>query len=607
MSHDGTAPATTPNGADPARTNAMLARADRCFETGNSREALQAYEEVIAQQPRHAHALHRLALACFREGQAGRAREYLDRALAVEPRHAERWEHRGLVAALAGECSVAEASYQRAFACGGASASLHRNLADVLKLMGRVCEARTHYLEALELDPILHHAVRQLAVIDTEAGRWEDAAPYWRDAWGRGGARLEDGIGLLKTLFRLDSRAAFDEQLAQMRTHFAADAGALGQLAFALNQIDQYDAALKVARQGFDVDPEEAGLHHYAAYACHMLGDHAGMRRHSTEAARLKPDDAYLQFNLAAAMLRDGEFGAGWEQYRWHERLPENSTLVRPPYPEWFGEAVAGRRFLLIGEQGLGDQIQSLRYADWLQRCGATVDVWVDAGIADVAGLARGVRHVFTTLPAGPYDFWCRMFRMPARMNLSLAMLPLAESYLRASPQAVTHWRERLDGARREGPRKRRVGLVWAGNPDYNLDRYRSMALRTLQCVLARPDVSWFSLQKGGAQAELDSLSREIEMTALGGEIASFGDTLAIVQTLDLVITVDTSVAHLAGAAGVPVWILLPACTDWRWLTARTDSPWYPSARLFRQRELGQWSGVVEELRLALDGLPEPA
>jgi ADP-heptose:LPS heptosyltransferase len=214
---------------------------------------------------------------------------------------------------------------------------------------------------------------------------------------------------------------------------------------------------------------------------------------------------------------------------------------------------------------------------------------------------------VFTTLPSGPYDFWCRMFRMPARMKLSLADLPLAESYLSTAPQAVAQWRERLRNGREEGTRKRRVGLVWAGNPDYNLDRYRSVALRTLQCVLARPDVSWFSLQKGGAQAELEGLSGDIEMTALGDQITSFADTLAIVQTLDLVITVDTSVAHLAGAAGIPVWILLPACTDWRWLTKRTDSPWYPSARLFRQRELGQWSPVVEELQAALDGLPKLA
>lgn len=608
MSHHGIAPASAPDGTD-----ATLARADRHFDAGELREAQQAYEAVIEQQPRNAHALHRMALACFRDGQAARAREYLDRALNVAPGNAELWEHRGLLAALANEHVVAEALYHRALALGGDTASLHRNLADVLKLAGRVAEARTHYLKALDLDPALHHAARRLAAICVEEGQLEEAAQYWRYAWERGGARAEDGIEWLKTLSRLGRTEEFDALLARMRAQFAADADVLAQLALALNRIDRHDAALDVVEQGLAVDPGNAALHHYATYACHMTGDHAGMHRHSVEAARLKPDDVHLQFNLAVALLRDGEYEAGWKQYRWHERLPENSTLVRPNFPEWHGEPVAGRRFLLIGEQGLGDQIQSLRYADWLHRHGAIVDVWVDAALGEVAGLASGVRHAFTKMPRGPYDVWCRMFRAPEHMKLSLDMLPLAASYLRAPPEAAGQWRERIlnvKGAQRaqvETPRKRRVGLVWAGNPGYELDRYRSTTLQTLQPLLARSDVSWFSLQKGGADDALDALPRDVDMTALGGQITSFVDTLAIVQTLDLVITVDTSVAHLAGAAGVPVWILLSACTDWRWLTERTDSPWYPSARLFRQRELGQWPAVVEELRGALDELPMPA
>jgi tetratricopeptide (TPR) repeat protein len=607
MNNPGMAPAATFGDAVPPRTNATLARADQYFKAGELRDALHAYEEVIALQPRNGHVLHRMALACFREGQPERACEYLDRALDVMPESAELWEQRGLLAALAGEHAAAESLYRRALGLGGDTASLHRNMADVLKLMSRFDEARMHYLTALGLDPALHHAARQLAVICAKERQFAQAEQFWRYAWEHDGSRVDDAIELLNTLFRLGRMGAFDTLLTQVREHFAADAGALGQLALALNRMDRYDTVLSVVQQGLDFDPENAALHHNAAYAFHMQGDHAGMRRHSVEAARLKPNDAHLQFNLAVAMLRDGEFEAGWEQYRWHEHLPENSTLVRPDFPEWFGEPVAGRRFLLVGEQGLGDQIQSLRYAQWLCRLGATVDVWVDTALADVAGRTSGVRHVFTTLPPGPYDFWCRMFRMPARMKLSLDMLPLATSYLRAAPEAVGRWREQLFGAPCEGARKRRVGIVWAGNPGYELDRYRSMALDTLLPVLERSDVSWIALQKGSAQEDLEDLTHDIDMTAPGDQIASFADTLAIIETLDLVITVDTSVAHLAGAAGVPVWILLPACTDWRWLTARTDSPWYPSARLFRQRELGQWSGVVEEVRAALDALPMPA
>jgi tetratricopeptide (TPR) repeat protein len=597
--------AAASEGAGHARVRATLARADRLFEAGKQRDALLAYEAVLTWQPRNAHVLHRMALACFRDGQPARAREYLDRALNVTPTSAELWEHRGLLAALEGEHVIAEALYHRAIDLGGGTSSRHRNLADVLKLAGRRDEARTHYLKALDLDPTLHHAARQLAAICVEEGEMVQAAHYQRRAWEMGSSRIDDGIEWLKSLSRLGCGDEFEALLAELRAHYRADAAALGQLAFALNQLHCYDTALDVAEQGFAVDPDQAALHHYAAYACHMLGDHARMRHHSAEAARLKPDDAHLQFNLAVALLRDGEFEAGWALYRWHERLPQSRTLVRPDFPEWFGEPLAGRRFLLIGEQGLGDQIQALRYADWLHRRGASVDVWVDAALGEIAGLASGVSRAFTRMPPGPYDFWCRMFRVPARMKLSLDMLPVATSYLRASPEAVEQWRERLFGASRAKPRKRRVGLVWAGNAAYELDRYRSIALATLAPVLARSDIAWFSLQKGSAQDELDRLARDIDMTAPGPQITSFVDTLAIVQTLDLVITVDTSVAHLAGAAGVPVWILLPACTDWRWLTGRTDSPWYPTARLFRQQELGRWSGVMDELQAALDGLPK--
>ena len=592
--------ASASEGTDPAWVHATLAGADRLFEAGKPHDALLAYEAVIGRQPRNAHALHRMALACFRDGQSGRAREYLDRALNVTPTGAELWEHRGLLAALEGEYIVAEALYHRALGLGGDTASRHRNLADVLKQAGRRDEARTHYLKALDLDPTLHHAARQLAAICVEDGEIVQAAHYQRCAWEMGPSRMDDGIELLKSLCRLGRDDAFDTLLAELRGHYRADAAALGQLAFALNQLDRYDTALDVTGQGFAVDPDQAALHHYAAYARHMLGDHSGMRRHSAEAARLKPDDAHLQFNLAVAMLRDGEFEAGWALYRWHERLPQNRTLVRPDFPEWFGEPVAGRRFLLIGEQGLGDQIQALRYADWLRRRGASVDVWVDAGLGDIAGLASGVRRAFTRMPPGPYDFWCRMFRMPARMKLSLDMLPLATSYLCASREVVGRWRERLFGASGGEPRKRRVGLVWAGNTSYELDRYRSIALRTLAPVLARSDVAWFSLQKGDAQNELDRLAHDIDMTALGPQITSFADTLAIVQGLDLVITVDTAVAHLAGACGAPVWVLVPTFTDWRWMTERDDSPWYPSARLFRQRELGRWDTVLDEVARAL-------
>ncbi|MFM0670047.1 tetratricopeptide repeat protein [Paraburkholderia sediminicola] len=582
---------------------AITARADACFAAGRHHEAIAGYERVLAEQPHNVYALHRLGLASFRVDRPDRSREYLDQALRVAPERADIWEHRGLIAALGGELMAAEAFYHRAMDLGGGTASLYRNLGDCLKLSKRLVEARGHYLEALELEPTLHHAVRALAQISMELERYQDAADYWLRAWTLDSTHLADALELIAALSRAQRGAEIDGVLAELRARFADDASALQQVAFALNGVERFRDAISVAIDGFGVDPHNGWLHHNASFAFNMLGDFPSMHAHAVEAARLMPDHPLMQFNLAAAQLRAGDYENGWKQYRWHEALPENHDLVRPAYPEWQGERVTGRRFLLVGEQGLGDQLQFLRMAEWLHRRGAQVDVWVEAPLGEVARRAAGVHAAWITAPPGPYDYWCRMLRMPEHMKLDLPMLPLATSYLRAEPAQMQRWQNRLDALDppdARGPLGKRVGIVWAGNPAYGLDRYRSIPLRQWLPVLQQTGVQWFALQKGEAQNEAVAWCADIGMHRLGPEIGTFADTLAIVQSLDLVITVDTAVAHLAGACGTPVWVLVPTFTDWRWMTERDDSPWYASARLFRQRELGSWDTVLDEVARVL-------
>ncbi|WP_027799819.1 tetratricopeptide repeat protein [Paraburkholderia dilworthii] len=553
--------------------------------------------------PSDADALHHLGLAYFRDGALDRACEQLDRALTVAPERADVWEHRGLLAVLRGERIAAEAFYYRALNLSGGSACLHRNLADCLKLSGRLTEARQHYLNALSFEPTLHHAVRALAQICTDEAQHADAAQYWLRAWALDSASIEDAFRLIAALSKAQRDIAIDDLLPALRARCATDPAALEQLAFTLNGAQRFADAISVARQAIGLDPHNAWLHHNASFALNMLGDFEQMHVHTAEAARLMPESAPMQFNLAAAQLRAGDFERGWRQYRWHDALPENHNLVRPDFPEWRGERVLGSRFLLIGEQGLGDQIQFLRMADWLHRRGAQVDVWVEEPLGDVARQAAGVHAAWTSVPPGPYDYWCRMLRMPAHMNLELSMLPLATAYLQARPADAQRWHDRVEAlgaVNSEGPFKKRVGIVWAGNPAYELDRYRSVPLRQWRRLLEQPGVRWFSLQKGDAQHDAAAWSESIDMHVLGPEIHSFQDTLAIIQSLDLVITVDTAVAHLAGACGAPVWVLVPTFTDWRWMVARADSPWYPSMRLFRQRELNQWGAVLADVAQAL-------
>ncbi|MFM0245939.1 tetratricopeptide repeat protein [Paraburkholderia sediminicola] len=588
---------------DDADANAVVARADAHFSARRMTEAMDGYRQVLAVRPRDAHALHRMGLVCVHTDEIDRAREYLELALQAAPERAELWEHAGLLAALKGDHGSAEASYRRAISLAGSTASLHRNLADCLRLSGRLNEAMDHYEKSIEIDSGVHHAVRALARICTALGKSDDAADYWLRAWLLDPASPQDGLDLIAALLRAGRNRKLDEAIEQIRIRFADNADTLNSLAYVLNTRDLFSEALSVARQGLVIDPHHPFLHHNAARALSITGNVAESRPHSTEAARLLPDNPHLQFHLAGVLLALGEFEEGWKRYRSFYDLPgTENERVRPGFPEWHGEPVAGCRFLLVGEQGRGDEIQFLRFAEWLNRQGAAVDVLVSQPIAELAASTTGVQTVFTTLPPGPYDYWCHMLRMPEHTKLDLPMLPIAMPYLAPTPEKLSHWKIHIEAIPHgnEQAQNKRVGVAWAGSPHHVLDRYRSIQLAALKPLFGLDGITWYSVQKGVHEHESDDLAHEYDLHALGPAINDFTDTLAILQTLDLLVTVDTSVAHLAGAAGLPVWVLVPAYPEWRWLTGRTDSPWYPSMRLFRQRELGKWDPLVKEVRAAL-------
>ncbi|MFM0502807.1 tetratricopeptide repeat protein [Paraburkholderia caffeinilytica] len=588
---------------DDADANALIARADAHFSAQRMTDAMSGYRKALAVRPHDAHALHRMGLACIHANQMDSARGYLEQALQAAPERAELWEHAGLLAAWRRDHASAETFYRHAISLSGNTASLHRNLADSLRLAGHLSEAITHYEKSIEIEPELHHAVRMLARINTQLGKVDDAANYWLRAWMLDATSLQDGLDLIAALAKACRTHQLDEAIAQIRTRFADDAAALTSLAFVLNTHDRFSDALSVARQGLTLDPQHPFLHHNAARALSISGNVIDSRPHSMTAAQRLPDNPYLQFHLAGVLLALGEFDEGWKQYRWFYEFPERENeLVRPDFPEWNGEPVAGCQFLLVGEQGRGDEIQFIRFAEWLHRQGATVDVLVSPPIAKLAAGMKGVRTVLTAVPPGPYAYFCHMLRIPEHMKLDLPMLPVVMPYLAATPEKVRNWQAHLDAVspRRKHAHHKRIGVVFAGSPHHVLDRYRSIRLETLKPLFGLRGITWYSVQKGDREHESESIAHDCDLHTLGPTINDFTDTLAILQTLDLLITVDTSVAHLAGAAGLPVWVLIPAYSEWRWLTGRTDSPWYPSMRLFRQQTLGEWDPVVKEVQDAL-------
>ncbi|NKJ50292.1 hypothetical protein CIC12_26930 [Burkholderia sp. SG-MS1] len=581
----------------------LVAIADSHFSLRRMSDAAAYYLRVLDATPCNVHALHRMGLTCVHLDDLDGARGYIQRALCAAPYHADLWEHAGLLAASNGQYESAEASYRRAIRLAGDTASLHRNLADCLRQSGRLDEAIVHYEKSLEIEPELHHAVRALAKINTETGNVDKAANYWMRAWTLKPAASKNDLDSMVAIINAKHLATLDKTIREIKDRFTVDPLALKAVAYVLNCSYRYEEALAAARQGLALAPHDATLCHSAAWALRHLGRTAECRQYSEKAALALADNPSVQYDFSDVLLCLGEFEEGWRRHRSFYEIPKNRAVMAwPDFPEWNGEPVAGCKFLLIGEQGLGDQIQFLRFAEWLHRQGASVDVLVDRPIAVLASSMTAVSKVFIEMPPGPYDYWCHMFSVAEHLKLDLPMLPVAMPYLAAESEKVRHWRAVIEATSpaRDPARHSRIGIVYAGSPTLRLDRFRSIQLNTLETLFAVPNITWYSVQKGNREREIDALAKHLDIHPLGPAIQDFADTLAILHSLDLLVTVDTSVAHLAGAAGLPVWVLVPAYSEWRWLVGRTDSPWYPSMRLFRQRELGNWSPVIEEVREAL-------
>ena len=273
----------------------------------------------------------------------------------------------------------------------------------------------------------------------------------------------------------------------------------------------------------------------------------------------------------------------------------EHAPLRKLPQPLWTGEDLAGKTILLHHEQGLGDTIQFMRYAPLVAARGARIVLELQPALVRLAAGFQGTMEIVAAgSPLPPFDFHCPLLSLPERFATDLATIPVAIPYLVPETEATARWRRQLaPGA------GLKIGLVWAGNPAHQDDRKRSLPLERLMPLLKVPGLRWFSLQVGERAGDIARLPGGM-ITDLSQNLTDLAETAAAIANLDLVVAVDTSVVHLAGALGRPVWVLLPFAPDWRWMLGRDDSPWYPSLRLFRQKRPDDWDAVVAKVRRAL-------
>jgi hypothetical protein len=433
---------------------------------------------------------------------------------------------------------------------------------------GRLAEAEASYRRALALDPRQAKAHNNLGAVLHMQGRLDEAIASYRRA-------LE-----------------LDPALPQASQNLAAISA---DPALAQRAVDGY---LRHLRE----HPEDAEAHNNLGKAYRELSMHRQALASFREAVRLAPHRAEPRYSLAMELLLAGEYREGWQEYEWRWQVKAGQPPKRhADRPLWNGAPLAGKTLLLHAEQGLGDTIQLVRFADRAaSRCGAVIlecHSTLVALLRDVRGLAKVVAQG-DALPR--FDAQLPLMSLPRVLDLDLDSVS-HPAYLAADRGKTARMRDVLQaGARLH------VGLVWAGRSDLWDDRKRSIGLAALAPLAEAEGAAFYGLQKGDAASQAAHPPAGLRFVDCSAQLADFSDTAAFAANLDVVISVDTSVAHLAGALGRPTWVLLPRPPDWRWLLGREDSPWYPSVRLFRQESPGDWAGVAARVAQALRAMSRP-
>jgi Tfp pilus assembly protein PilF len=413
-------------------------------------------------------------------------------------------------------------------------------------------------------------------------------APDFAEAFSNMGTALRDSD-------RFDEAIQAHRRALQLRPNLAE---ALNNLAIALRDIGQWDEALQCCRRAIALNPEYADAHaNLGVILCELEQAEESVAA-CRKAVALQPQRGVLQNNLGMILLKLGQYEEGWAKAEWRYFCDPRFPARKLPKPKWSGEDLRGRTLLIHAEQGFGDTIQFSRYVPLAAGRGGRVIFECPPEQKRLFECFRNVQQLVTAGDVLPeFDLHCPTMSLPLAFETTLETVP-SEAYLRADPVRVEYWRRRLEELAAHvnaGLRKRKIGLVWAGKPTHTDDRNRSMALCEL-APLAGVDAEFYSLQKGPASRQVSERPGGLKLQDFTADFSDFAETAAFIANLDMVIAVDTAVAHLAGAMSKPVYLLLPKVSEWRWMLRRTDTPWYPSTRLFRQERWRDWTAPVNQI-----------
>jgi Flp pilus assembly protein TadD len=537
--------------------NPLLQQALSCHQRGDLARAEPLYRRLLQAEPRNPYGLHLLGVLLLQTGRHEDALRLSRRATALAPDEPELWRHQAEMLVRLGRHADALACLDRLVALAPDEADAWTNRGTTLASLGRHAEARDSFAHALTLAP---------------------DAPVALGNFGLAQLELGDPTAALATFDRLVVL-----QPNQPEAH--NDRG------LALQALDRHEDAIAGFDRALALAPGFPDALNHRGVSQQALGQVAAALASYDAALALRPDDPWFHWNAGLCRMLSGDYAKGWPDYEWRLRT---GTIggARFDRPMWHGEPLAGRTLLLHTEQGLGDIIQFARYAPLIEGASKLI-LQAPSVLVDLLRTLPGSVEILAAGVRPPrFDLHCPLLSLPARFNSTLADLPRAVPYLSAPAAAVTRWCDRL------GVAGLKIGICWQGNPAVRIDRERSVPLACFAPIAACPGVRLISLQKGHGLGQLADLPG-IETVGPDGP-DTFGDTAALMQCVDLVITSDTAVAHLAGALGRPVWLATSFVPDWRWGLSGEDCPWYPTMRLFRQPQRGDWPSVFKRMAAAL-------
>lgn len=577
----------------------MLAAARECCRARKMHEAEALCQTILRSEPESGDAWRLLAAIAQQTGRLDRAIEYGQLAAHFMPDSAEVLSDLGSALLERGRVDEAVAVFRNAVALQPTLDALHFNLGNALKAQKQYDEASACYRRAIELNPKFEGARCNLAALHQERGQFQDAMLACRDLLFQAPNHAY-GWTILGNVYKSIDQIENASDAYQRALAIQPDLiEALTGLASLCDLQGRFEEVFHYCHRALELRPDNPIAHNHLGTALENTGHLSAALACFDKAVELKPDYVDPRVNRAVLWLMAGDYERGWSEYewRWKTRELQGRSFDMPP---WEGEQLANRSIVLHAEQGFGDTIQFVRYAALVKQLGAQVIVECQRPLVKLLASCRGIDQLLALGEATPpCDFHAPLLSLPRIFRTSADTIPADVPYLSADGGLVEMWRRKLQSVRGF-----RIGINWHGRGGVGNHRRRDIPVKHFTQLATMAGVRLISLQQGAATHELAPFFNPQTVVDSAAEFdeqhGAFMDTAAIITNLDLVISSDTSIAHLAGALGVPVWLILPFLPDWRWQTTRSDSPWYPTMRIFRQPRPGDWQTAFGEMEAAL-------